>query len=199
MSRRLLLAGLIGLTLSVPAVPAGAAEDIEALAARTPWRTENGRETRSFEFPGGVVIVQERHGENISTTGFDKSPGGAVLCLAQVLIGVQVEEDMCPGRNDEWAREIGTALDRIYSFIAANSLTPTTKDEVLVWSKRKTAEFKDHLRKSYERPGDAASLCRAIGQEGFGGRFRMLGLEALRAHVDKALAVPRPPVLNPCL
>lgn len=185
--------------LLVLAVPAWAASDYETLAAQTPWKTENGRETRSLEFPGGVVIFQERQGDKVSSTGVDRSGRGAVLCLAQIYLAVQAESELCQGQGEDWTGEIGAALDRIYSFIEANSLTPITKDELVANSDKQIVKFREQVRKRYERFGDEASVCRAVSQGGLGAGMKKKGLDAFRADIDKALAVPRPPVMNPCL
>ncbi|MBI5164536.1 MAG: hypothetical protein HY985_11625 [Magnetospirillum sp.] len=99
--------------------------------AQTPWQSENGRETREIALQGGVVVIEERKGEEvISHLEFDASGHGAVLCSWQLYSRMYAGLAVCGDGNDEWKAELFTALERMNEFIVANTLTAVSKNDL---------------------------------------------------------------------
>lgn len=119
----------------------------------------------------------------------DKSGAGAVLCVWSIYLSIQAKTATCalPRRPvDDAIDQLIVAIDEF--IIANSSLHPT---------KAMLEEFKQRA---------AASEARRIQQTGLDAcksgdleRFRSSTPEQIQATAKSLLAVPREPVMNPCL
>jgi len=90
-------------------------------------------------------------------------------------------EKMTP---EELKEELDSALNRIADFVAVNSLTPITKEEI----EEKTHSYKMHMDCA-ARQGSMYML----------EDFRKKTPQEFRGMTEELLSVPRPPVMSPCL
>lgn len=170
--------------------------EFETLAAQTPWKVENGRETRDMALHG-VAISQERIGDRVNTLTIDQSGHGAVMCSWKVYAAVLMWAELCQPEEKEWQGHLSTALERINAFIVANNLTPITKQEMEARLAKELSPVRDGrnampaqaVEKACRNNRDAGKMFGDLKRNGYG---------RLQAEVDKLLSVPRPPALNPC-
>jgi hypothetical protein len=165
--------------------------DLEAIAKQPGTevirRSEDG--SKVLEVRRGTVTWELKDG---TIVGFDSSPHGAVLCAWEIIVGMKTVMDVCfPGEFPEASSLLGEEIEALDDFIVANSVTPMTKADL-------RARFDERLRDV--KPG--SGTCRAVRQ-GFIEPLAALLQSTPRAEVrrkfDQTLAVPRPPVMNPCL
>lgn len=121
---------------------------------------------------------------------FESDPKGAVLCSWGIYLAVQAQTAICalPRRPSDDA--IDQAVAAIDDFIIANSSLHPTR-AMLDDFKRRAAESN---RASMQRAG----LDKACGRSDIE-LFRKQSPERIAASVKDLLAVPREPVMNPCL
>jgi hypothetical protein len=120
----------------------------------------------------------------------DKSGAGAVLCAWSIYLSVQAQTTACalPRRPTDDA--IDQAIIAIDEFILANSSLHPTKPMLEDF---KHAAAASELRGARQVRG--SDFCKNSDLE----RFRSLSPEKIHASVKTLLAVPREPVMNPCL
>jgi hypothetical protein len=116
----------------------------------------------------------------------DTSGAGAVLCLWSVYLSVQAQTAACalPRRPADDAMD--QAINAMDDFIIANSSLHPTK-AMLETFKRDVA--------ASEAKDVGPQFCKRQDLE----RFRSVNPERILANVKALLAVPREPVMNPCL
>src|SRR3954447_13816833 len=119
----------------------------------------------------------------------DTSSAGAVLCTWSIYLSIHNQTEACalPRRPADDA--IDQAITAIDDFIVANSSLHPTK-EMLEAFKRNAAAADIRL----VRQGGPES-CKSQDLE----RFRSVSPEKIQSSVKALLAVPREPVMNPCL
>jgi len=120
----------------------------------------------------------------------DRSGKGAVLCVWSIYLSVQAKTSACglPRRPaDDAMDEAIAAMDE---FILSNSSLRPTR-EMLEDFKRKAVapDIGMARRNGVEKVCESADL----------DRFRRISPEKIRASAKELLAVPREPVMNPCL
>lgn len=178
-------------------IPRSYAEDTDWGDLKLPQGTKvilgkspDGDEIRELQFPGGVIISQRKDAQgNVSSMGADSTKGGAVLCIGGLLMYARIALSACPIQHETEAsiNNLDIALNRIDNFIASNSLTPVTKQEV---SRQRQIEMKEATENlSLEQCANAYT--QRI--------MRWPQTLSLKTYIDKLLEIPRPPVLNPCL
>jgi hypothetical protein len=150
-----------------------------------------GNEVRTIDLPSGVSATQTRKPDgNIETLEMDNSGLGAVMCAWRITIMMREEIVSCP---EDKARkllrvEMDAALDKFEAFIVTNSLTPLSRNDLLI------------LRQKANTEDEASRVVR-----GHPKKCPPLALEKVRntEEISKALlrpiAIARPPVMNPCL
>jgi len=118
----------------------------------------------------------------------DKSGAGAVLCAWSIYLSVQAQTTACalPRRPTDDA--IDQAIIAIDEFILANSSLHPTKSMLEDFKHNAAASEVSGARRG-------PKFCTNQDLE----RFRSLSPEKIQASVKALLAVPREPVMNPCL
>jgi hypothetical protein len=134
-----------------------------------------------------VVITIDSKG----MIGIDRS-GAAVLCFWDIYVNLKVGADYCfPDSERELKEDSADAVERFKDFIVANSLTPITRDSLDAYVERQRAELASRGPKT----ATGQPHCTKLDSFEY---FQTAGRDKRRAEVAKILAVPRPPVLNPC-
>jgi len=118
----------------------------------------------------------------------DRSGAGAVLCAWSIYLSVQNYMRSCAVAQSPADDVIDEAIVAIDDFILANSSLHPTRAALEAF-RRRVAES-DARRKSGDR-----TICENRDLE----HLRGVAPQALRESVKKLLAVPREPVMNPCL
>jgi hypothetical protein len=114
---------------------------------------------------------------------------GAVLCSWLILTELKAIDRRChPGENPALAAALDRSLDRFHAFIAANGGHPRDQLEAAV--NRRLSEAAE----TEAEPG----LCEGDGEQ-FYRQLTRDGAAGIDEWTERTLAVPRPPVLNPCL
>ena len=117
---------------------------------------------------------------------------GPCVCLGRdvnLLIGA---EYCFPDSERELREDFADAIERFKTFIVANSLTPVSRSDLDASVEKRRAEFLARVPQT--PPG--TPRCTKLD---FFADYQADGREKRRADVTKILAVPRPPVMNPCL
>ncbi len=169
--------------------------DLESLAKRPGFtvtrKVENGKEVVEIR-KASVVITMDRDG----SIGTDSE--GAILCHWHIYVDLALAADFCfPKDKRELSQELADGVERLKDFIVANSLVPVARSDLDDFVQRRRTElFAGHSERlvgttqCHERYEQLAE-------------FEKIGREKRRAeldkYLDKLLAVPRPPVMNPCL
>jgi hypothetical protein len=119
----------------------------------------------------------------------DKSGAGAVLCLWSIYLSVQTQTAACALPRRPVDDAIDQAIVAIDEFVLANSSLHPTRP-MLEDFKRRAAE--SELSGARRR---GPQFCKNPDLEA----FRSPSPEKIQASVKALLAVPREPVMNPCL
>ncbi|WP_018267203.1 hypothetical protein [Methylosinus sp. LW4] len=115
----------------------------------------------------------------------DRSGAGAVLCAWSIYLTVQHYANACGVARSAADDAIDEAIKSIDEFILANSSLHPTRASLEAF-KRRAAQ---------SEAASARKFCENRDLE----PFRSVTPQALRESVKKLLAVPREPVMNPCL
>lgn len=159
----------------------------------------DGTETKTIQLPSGVsFLVSHAKDGSVGVTGIDNSGHGAVMCVWSVYVQLSVALDICDSTPDPVAKAaLSDAIGQMDEFIIKNSLTPVSQAEL---DARKASERSKGLTAiSGLSKEDASRRCAS------GNISRMLAAIGtttagkLKAEIANLLAVPRPPVMNPCL
>ncbi|KWV59212.1 hypothetical protein AS156_31535 [Bradyrhizobium macuxiense] len=134
------------------------------------------------------VVAQDRMTLGPRQFEVDKSGAGAVLCAWSLYLSIQAKTAACALPRRPTDEAIDQAIVAIDQFILENSSLHPTK-EALEAFKRNAATFS--LRALNSQP----QLCQGSDLD----HFRSIDPEKIRAGVKALLAVPREPVMNPCL
>ena len=147
---------------------------------------------------GGVVIQQRRTNGQIETLGIDNSGHGAVLCAQGIYVEIRSALDICyPGKYPELRADLDRGINSINTFIAVNSLVPTSKAQVDATMFADIAKERAVALKM--TPVDLDKRCHSQeANEFIKPLLRSSKVDREKAFAD-LLSVPRPPVLNPCL
>ncbi len=119
----------------------------------------------------------------------DTSGAGAVLCLWSIYLSVQAETAACALPRRPVDDAIDQAIVAMDDFIIANSSLHPTKAMLEAFKRDATASDIEDVRQA------EAKVCKGPNLEG----FRRPSAEKIQATVKKLLAIPREPVMNPCL
>ncbi|SRR6266852_5515278 len=119
----------------------------------------------------------------------DKSGAGAVLCFWSIYLSVQAQTAACALPRRPVDDAIDQAIVAVDEFVLANSSLHPTRP-MLEDFKRRAAES---TLSSARRRGP--QFCKNADLEG----FRSPSPEKIQTTVKALLAVPREPVMNPCL
>lgn len=150
-------------------------------------RSEDGSKVVEIR-RGGVTLTRE----DGQLLGFDNSGHGAIYCTWEIIVGTKVAADVCfPGEFSELSSLLGEEIEALNLFILANSLTPITKADL-------QARFDERVLRI--KPG--SNSCGTVRRDfivPFNAQLRSKSRAELKREFDETLAVPRPPVMNPCL
>jgi hypothetical protein len=119
----------------------------------------------------------------------DTSGAGAVLCLWSIYLSVQAQTAACALPRRPVDDAIDQAIVAMDDFILANSSLRPTRAMLDAFKRDAAAEELSSLRQ------DRPQFCTSPDLEG----FRKPSPEQIQAAVKALLAVPREPVMNPCL
>jgi hypothetical protein len=119
---------------------------------------------------------------------YDKSGAGAVLCVWSVYLSIQAQTAACalPRRPTDDAMD--QAIVAIDEFILANSSLHPTRATLDSFKRSAAAPDRDRVSRDPQ-------ICTGADLE----RFRSIEPERLKAGIKALLAIPREPVMNPCL
>jgi hypothetical protein len=120
----------------------------------------------------------------------DKSGAGAVLCVWSLYLSIQAQTAACALPRRPVDDAIDQAVVDIDEFILANSSLHPTRP-MLEKFKRDAAEGEINSARRWRGP----QFCKNQDLEG----FRSPSPEQVRSSVKALLAIPREPVMNPCL
>jgi hypothetical protein len=118
----------------------------------------------------------------------DKSGAGAVLCSWALYLSIQAQTAACALPRQPTDDAIDQAITAIDDFILANSSLHPTRAALEAFKREATARDRDQVSRQPQ-------FCTRPDLE----RFRSMKPERVKASVRALLAVPREPVMNPCL
>lgn len=148
-------------------------------------KTVNGDEVVQIR-KATVTIEIDKNG----AIGLDRD--AAVLCLWKEYVNLHNAADYCfPDSERELREDFADAVERFKDFIVANSLAPVTRSELNAFVEKRRREMIARMPK----PAAGAQRCPRLD---YFADYQADGHEKRRADVAKILAVPRPPVMNPC-
>ena len=117
----------------------------------------------------------------------------AVLCAWTIYVDVHVAADYCfPDSERELKEDLADGIERFKDFIVANSLRPVTRSDLDAYVEKQRADLLSRAPKV----AAGAQRCPRTDQFSY---YQVQGREKRRAEITQMLAVPRPPVMNPCL
>src|ERR1700687_4614782 len=119
----------------------------------------------------------------------DKSGAGAVLCVWSIYLSVQAQTAPCALPRRPVDDAIDQAIVAMDDFILANSSLHPTKAMLEAFKRGAVAPDLSSVRQL------GPQICKGSTIEG----FRRPSPEQIQATVKGLLAVPREPVMNPCL
>lgn len=164
-------------------------------------KAKDGTEIREFLTKGGVQIRQERKDGKVRTGTLDMQHG-AVLCFWEIAVTVRAALETCEetDRPDVAAR-LDTTIGKLNQFITANALEKPTSAQMQSAIEARTR----HFRQSQSAPDKGRVSCAKSGQKALNffnsyiSDVAKKSDEEYQAGIDKLLAVPRLPAMNPCL
>lgn len=164
---------------------------VEVTVAKNP----DGIETRRFEMPGDVSMLQRREADAVTMMTMDASGLGAVRCAWEIFVGMHDAIALCEGADVSGAQaRLDRALTRVESFMVTNGYGLITADQVAQARRRKFEEASTSSDFAAFRGGSCIEPVREA-LEG----FRITDAAAFEEAVDRLLSVPRFPVIAPCL
>lgn len=151
----------------------------------------DGRAVDLLAVPPGIELrrLTGPNGE-VTYTGIDATGDGAVGCLFDLYFELVAMGRSCPWTPPKAeAAMLETRLRRITRFVLANGVPERDPADAEDWLEARLARWQEDI---------APRACGApdAGLQGFAGA---LASEAFAPVLDKALAVPRLPVSQPCL
>ena len=188
--RNALAAGFLCLALAIWGACALAQEiDVDALAKRPGFlvtkKVINGKEVVEIR-KATVTINIDKDG----MMGVDQDT--AVLCVWSEYVNLHIGADYCfPDGERELKEDFADAVEHFKDFIVANSLTPVTRSDLDAYVEKRRAELISRMSKT----AGGAPRCPKLD---FFVDYQADGRKKRRADVAKILAIPRPPVMNPC-
>jgi hypothetical protein len=89
----------------------------DAIAQRPDAKTTddpktNGAERRRIVLNSGVEFQLDRHGDQLTSVGLDKSGKGAVLCLWEIYIAAKIYLETCTPTKDPELQHVPTGVNR---------------------------------------------------------------------------------------
>lgn len=145
---------------------------------------DQGNKITRIEFPSGVTIEKSPQG----SVGMDGSGRGAVLCTWEIYIQVRGMLETCSTKETLPFRVLmDKGINRINDFIVENSLEPISKKQL-----------QTTILKKMEKTNKDKSICQSEDWIKIMQNFTSQA-EDFNKSIELLLAVPRPPVMNPCL
>jgi len=187
------LAALLTLFLAAGLATHAAAQqiDVEALAKQPGFQVTK-KMVRGEEV---TEIRKATVGITISRQGTIGSDNGdtAILCAWQIYVDLKLASDICfPNSEPELKSDLADAVEALKNFIVANSLTPVARTDLDAFVQKRWTE-------KFSRVPKSVAGTEKCPMRDWLADFQKDGQEKRRADVAKMLAVPRPPVMNPCL
>lgn len=151
----------------------------------TKAKSADGKENETLTFPGNVDFTRYADGHILSV---DNTPQGSVMCSWHIYIHMLAQAESCDV-DQSWRDSTKDAVERINQFIIENSLSSLTKEGVNKETEKQLKESKKHFE------SDRARQCKS-GMANMSGKVDKV---AFKKTIDELLAIPRPPVINPCM
>ncbi|MDR2875953.1 MAG: hypothetical protein LBV44_08525 [Methylobacillus sp.] len=186
--RKFLLIGMIGLiAASAPALgqekPAAAEGQPLILMRDPPWQPEDEPEADENR-----PLIETRTDESGNTVKIDRSGHSAVLCSWALYMSAQIATTVCKKPRTPTDDAIDQAIVDIDQFIIANSSEhPTQADLDKLKSRMMGDTSPEQIEKYCSQPDLTIDTIRSTSPD------------KVRANVKHLLAIPREPVMNPCL
>lgn len=163
-------------------------------AVVTVGKDRDGNETRTIRHPGGVTYFQSVRNGRVETWANDDL-GKAVICYFGILHSVRRTTQRCDGlASNSFKADLDHSIESVENFIVKNSMPPMTKEQIRADLKKHDDIFEANISqfglKSYCESKDAQIVAKTFSQ-------KMEG--KLQDLTSDILAIPRPPVLNPCM
>ncbi len=169
------------------------------------FRTQgDGTEIRSVVLPGDVRLEEQRKDGAISRFTWDTSDAGAVLCVREIYLTIQIALAVCEDlENRKVSNRLDEALGRFDDFVVANSVEPVSLSQLRENEQARLTEFRKEMKGAPNE--EKVASCRSVDEERsrfraeFSKAFSNMSDEEFRSQIDRLLAVPRLPAMNPCL
>jgi hypothetical protein len=162
--------------------------DLDALAQRPDFQVTRKDGDRVIEVRKNSVVISKGRDRIL---GMDEDR--AVLCAWNEYVNLFIGAEYCfPDSERELREDFADAIERFKTFIVANSLTPVSRSDLDASVEKRRADFLARVPKT--PPGTPRCV-----KLDFFADYQADGQEKRRADVTRILAVPRPPVMNPCL
>ncbi|WP_050422488.1 hypothetical protein [Bradyrhizobium tropiciagri] len=136
---------------------------------------------------GSFALAQDRMTLGPRQFEVDKTGAGAVLCAWSIYLSIQAQTAACARSRQPADDAIDQAIIAIDQFILENSSLHPTKEALEAFKRRAAAAGGDASRQP--------QLCQRHDFD----RLRSMAPEEIQASVRALLAIPREPVMNPCL
>jgi hypothetical protein len=152
---------------------------------------------RRLELPGPVIVSAITAADgSLRHVGVDQSGLGAAGCTYHTLVQVVVAAGLCPGTlSPTESATLDAHLEQAARFMAANGFPPVPAREA-------RPQLLDDLRALSEQYTSEGALQCPDGDTGvqdWAEMARNLARPGGRAAIERALSLPRLPVMNPCL
>ena len=148
-----------------------------------------GSISRSLDLGDGVAVNCTEDG----CVGMDMN--GAMGCFWSILAELRAIDEICDLQEEEQTERLIELHGMVSAHVAANAVPPRPASEVEAWFRDRAAALRD------EAGDDLTAVC-AARRDPASDIMQMLELitaPEVAAAMDKSLATPRLPVMNPCL
>ncbi len=211
MVRKLLVSGFLFVMLA-GAAPIAAPAPAPDPNWGTPWdamlgkpgtkvvygKDASGNETRELRLASGVTVTQIRHGKQVQNVENDVSGHGAVMCAWGIYLQLREQLESCNASgNEPLKKNLDTAISRIGDFIVANAVPPMSKADVDGMLQQRLGVVRKEAAGLPQAQKDRQ--CKAGETTGTLQKLRTMPQAQWDSSLNDLLAVPRPPVMNPCL
>ncbi len=164
-------------------------------------RAKDGTEIREFLSKGGVQVRQERKDGEINTSTLDMAYG-PVMCFWEIAVTVRAALETCNEINQpQVASRLDETIGKVNTFISVNALEKPTVEQM----QSVVAERMRLFRTSQAAPETGKVSCTKLNPNTlkfFNSYVDDVAKQSDKDYqvgIDKFLAVPRLPAMNPCL
>ena len=146
---------------------------------------EDGATIEEIALEGGVTVQRRLNADKPVYLSFDRSETGAVGCVMGILMQFQKTAEACPAKvSEEQKKRLSSALVRVGVFYAQNRVPKIAEGQMIT---------------EIARQGKIGGSCSQLEDPDYREFFDGVLTDDLTQTLDLLLAVPRLPVVNPCL